>query len=81
MEGLRFYAGSKRYMGRDEVADVTLQIMDDIDNDQYDGYKTPSARLAKHLSFWLCSRHYRRVRTDVDKMDNVFIYRVWVERQ
>lgn len=83
MQSLRWTGSDRVLMAADDLAELALEVTQEILNEQYDGYKARSQALAHAIAFNLCGMTESEqwyVHSDAFKDDDGWLYHVWVAR-
>ncbi len=83
MQAMRWTGSDRLLMDANDLADIALEVAEEILNEQYDGYKARSQALAHAIVFNLCSLTESEqwyVHADAQQDSDGWLYRVWVDR-
>lgn len=83
MQAMRWTGSDKLLLDANDLADIALEVAEEIMNEQYDGYKARSHALAHAIAFNLCGLTESEqwcVYTDAQQDSDGWLYRVWVDR-
>lgn len=83
MRDVRWLTFDDMAVGPDEVGTIAGEVVEEIINEDYDGYEARNRDLAFAISFnlnYLTKMEQWRVHADADTDDVGMFYRIWVER-